>query len=67
MVQVETNTAMNKLLRTLAIVALLLSVIATGVGGFQDVLSSGTITQRHAWHDGQYLVLLSIALILISA
>lgn len=58
---------MNKLLRTLAVIALILSVIATGIGGLQDVVATRTISRQHAWHDGQYLVLLSIALILLSA
>jgi hypothetical protein len=54
------------LLRTLAIIALLMSVFATGVGGVQDLLATQSISRRHAWNDGQYLALLAIALLLLA-
>ncbi len=54
------------LLRTLAIIAIVMSVVATGVGGVQDLLTTHTVSRRHAWNDGQYLVLLAIALLLLA-
>jgi hypothetical protein len=57
---------MNTILRTLAIIALVLSLVATGVGGLQDVLATKSISRQHGWNDGQYLALVSIALILLS-
>ena len=57
---------MNTILRTLAIIALVLSLIATGAAGLQDVLTTHTISRQHGWNDGQYLVLVAIALLMLA-
>lgn len=57
---------MNTILRTLAIIALVLSLVATGSAGLQDVLATQTISRQHGWNDGQYLALVAIALLLLA-
>jgi len=53
--------------RRLAIVALVCSVIMTGAGGYIDMTGRNiyALTREHAWNDGLYLVLVSVALSLL--
>ena len=54
--------------KSLLYVLLLLSVVATGLGGWLDVTGRTAIcgvTKEHLWHDGQYLLLVAIFLILV--
>ena len=55
-------------LRMLAIGALIMSMVLTGVGGLIDMTGGDrlySISKQHAWNDGLYLVLASIALALL--
>lgn len=54
---------------TLIPLLLLLSILATTVGGYLDMTHQENlygITSRHAWNDGLFLLLLAIALLLLS-
>ena len=53
--------------RRLAIVALGLSLIMTGAGGYIDMTGRNiyTLTREHAWNDGLYLALVSVAVSLL--
>jgi hypothetical protein len=51
--------------RTLAIIALILSGVLTGLGGYMDMTKRKAmwgLTKKHAWHDGLYLAIVAVAL-----
>ena len=51
--------------RLLAIFALILSGVLTGVGGYMDMTGQKRIcglSKKHAWHDGLYLAIVAVAL-----
>jgi hypothetical protein len=54
-------------LRYLAIIAFVLAVVATGLGGWANMTGKPlVVTERHAWNDGLFLVLAAIFLLLMS-
>lgn len=56
-------------IRTLAIIALILSVTMTGLGGLMDIADEkriGYISKKHAWNDGLYLAVVAAALFMMS-
>lgn len=56
------------MLRRLAMVCILLAILATGIGGLIDIQGKkriGPITKKHMWNDGQFLILLAVALLLL--
>lgn len=59
---------MRKTLTTIAILLLIFSVFFTGAGGLIDMmdLSGLRVSKEHAWNDGIYLILVSIALLLLA-
>lgn len=59
---------MHKTITTLAILLLILSLFLTGAGGLADILGINRfgISKEHAWNDGIYLILVSIALLLLA-
>lgn len=51
---------MSPLKRYLLILLVSLAVIATAMGGLQDVLGGDwMISKEHLWHDGMFLMALS--------
>ena len=55
--------------KTLALCALLLSITLTALGGLMDIADEkriGYITKKHAWHDGMYLAIVTVALLLLA-
>jgi len=54
--------------RELAVGCIILAVLMTGLGGALDMMQLhriGNLTKTHMWHDGQFLVLLAIAFLLM--
>jgi hypothetical protein len=54
--------------RVLALVAMTLAVLMTAVGGTLDSWRGGSrfeLTSRHAWHDGMFLLVLGIFLLML--
>ena len=50
-----------------AIFLALLSILATGLGGWIDMTrGSIVISREHAWNDGIYVVLLAIFLVMLA-
>jgi len=56
----------RKLLTMIAIVLFLVSLVMTSIGGGMDVLSSRTITKRHAWNDGLYMAVAAVFVLLLA-
>ena len=56
----------ERMLRQLAIVLFIVSLIATGIGGTMDLLRTGTVSREHAWNDGIYLILAAVFLLMLS-
>jgi hypothetical protein len=56
-----------KTLRLVAIVLIIMAVVFQAFGGVTDILASQAITQRHVWSDSQFMILLAIALLGLSA
>jgi hypothetical protein len=57
-----------RLSKKLAIVAAVVAMLMTGLGGLLDLNrgdGSITITKQHAWNDGMFLMLLAIFLALL--
>lgn len=55
--------------KTLALCSLLLSITLTGLGGLMDIADEkriGYISKKHAWNDGMYLAIVSVALLLLA-
>lgn len=55
-------------LRMLAIVAFVMALIGTGLGGYADMTNQPlVISKQHAWNDGLFLIGVAIFLLLLSA
>jgi hypothetical protein len=51
--------------RLLAIIALILSGVLTGLGGYMDMTKQKAVfglSKKHAWNDGLYLAIVAAAL-----
>ncbi len=54
-------------LRYAAIVAFLLALLLTGIGGWSNMLGKAlVITEQHAWNDGLFMMMVAIFLLLLS-
>jgi hypothetical protein len=54
-------------LRYAAILAFILALIFTGIGGWSNMLGKAfVITEQHAWNDGLFLMMVAIFLLLLS-
>jgi hypothetical protein len=52
---------------TLAILSFIFALIATGLGGYLDMIGKPVIlTKQHAWNDGIFMILLAIFFLLLS-
>ncbi len=52
---------------TIAILCIVVALIATGMGGWSDMLGRPfVISKEHAWNDGIFMVLLAIFFLLLS-
>jgi len=59
------NTKMS--LRYAAILAFVLALILTGIGGWSNMLGKAfVITEQHAWNDGLFMMMVAIFLLLLS-
>ena len=57
----------KKSLRYAAIVAFILALLFTGIGGWSNMLGKAlVITEQHAWNDGLFLMMVAIFLLLLS-
>jgi hypothetical protein len=56
-----------KVTRVIAIVLVILALLLTGIGGMLDAWRDGVfvISKQHAWHDGMFLTVLAIFLLLL--
>ncbi len=54
-------------LRYAAIMAFIIALILTGVGGWSNMLGRAlVITEKHAWNDGLFMMMVAIFLLLLS-
>ncbi len=54
-------------LRYAAIVAFVLALVLTGIGGWSNMLGKAlVITEQHAWNDGLFMMMVAIFLLLLS-
>ena len=54
-------------MRFLALVAFVLSLISTAIGGWADITKKPVvISKKHAWNDGLFLMLAAIFLLMLS-
>ena len=54
-------------LRLLAVIAFVLALISTGVGGWADMMGKPfLISKEHGWNDGIFMMLGAIFLLLLS-
>jgi hypothetical protein len=54
-------------LRYAAILAFLLALILTGIGGWSNMIGKAlVITEQHAWNDGLFMMMVAIFLLLLS-
>jgi hypothetical protein len=54
-------------LRYAAILAFILALILTGIGGWSNMLGKAlVITEQHAWNDGLFMMMVAIFLLLLS-
>ena len=54
-------------LRYAAILAFVIALILTGVGGWSNMLGRAlVITEQHAWNDGLFMMMVAIFLLLLS-
>jgi len=57
----------KKPLRYAAIVAFILALLLTGIGGWSNMLGKAlVITEQHAWNDGLFMMMVAIFLLLLS-
>ena len=55
-------------LRYAAILAFVIALILTGVGGWSNMLGRAlVITEQHAWNDGLFMMMVAIFLLLLSS
>ncbi len=54
-------------LRYAAILAFILALILTGIGGWSNMIGKAlVITEQHAWNDGLFMMMVAIFLLLLS-
>ena len=54
-------------LRYAAILAFVLALVLTGIGGWSNMLGKAlVITEQHAWNDGLFMMMVAIFLLLLS-
>ena len=54
-------------LRYAAVIAFLMSLVLTGIGGVSNMLGRAIVfTEQHAWNDGLFLMMAAIFLLLFS-
>jgi hypothetical protein len=54
-------------LRYAAIVAFVVALVLTGIGGWSNMLGKAlVITEQHAWNDGLFMMMVAIFLLLLS-
>lgn len=54
-------------LRYAAILAFVLALILTGIGGWSNMLGKALVlTEQHAWNDGLFMMMVAIFLLLLS-
>ena len=54
-------------LRYAAILAFVIALILTGVGGWSNMVGKAlVITEQHAWNDGLFMMMVAIFLLLLS-
>lgn len=54
-------------LRYAAILAFVLALLFTGIGGWSNMLGKAlVITEQHAWNDGLFMMMVAIFLLLLS-
>ena len=54
-------------LRYAAIVAFVVSLVLTGIGGWSNMVGKAlVITEQHAWNDGLFMMMVAIFLLLLS-
>ena len=57
----------KKPLRYAAIVAFVVALVLTGIGGWSNMLGKAlVITEQHAWNDGLFMMMVAIFLLLLS-
>lgn len=57
----------KKELTLLAILAFLLALVATGLGGWSDMLGMNfVVSKQHAWNDGIFMILVAIFLLTLA-
>lgn len=57
----------KKELTFLAVLAFFLALIATGLGGWSDMLGTNfVVTKQHAWNDGIFMILVAIFLLALA-
>jgi hypothetical protein len=57
----------KKPLRYAAILAFVIALILTGIGGWSNMLGKAlVITEQHAWNDGLFMMMVAIFLLLLS-
>ncbi len=57
----------TKPLRYAAIVAFVVALVLTGIGGWSNMLGKAlVITEQHAWNDGLFMMMVAIFLLLLS-
>lgn len=55
------------ILMNTAIFLALMSILATGLGGYIDMMKQPVmVTREHAWNDGIYVVLLAIFMVMVA-
>jgi hypothetical protein len=60
-------TSWQSQMRFLALIAFVLAIISTAIGGWADITKKpGIISKKHAWNDGIFLVLAAIFLLMLS-
>lgn len=54
-------------LRYAAILAFVLALLFTGIGGWSNMLGKALVlTEQHAWNDGLFMMMVAIFLLLLS-
>ena len=57
----------NKPLRYAAILAFVIALVLTGIGGWSNMIGKAlVITEKHAWNDGLFMMMVAIFLLLLS-
>ncbi len=57
----------KKPLRYAAILAFVIALVLTGIGGWSNMLGKAlVITEQHAWNDGLFMMMVAIFLLLLS-